>query len=388
MWQSRGLPWPRCATPNRHHQDSPAWGGIVGPLAWALWVYFEDREALERVYPVLRGYLRYLEDAVRDDILRHDGRDWLFLGDWVAVGRGMDSGREPDHAMRELVNTCYLVYLWQFHARIAGVLDLPDAVQESGQRVDALQRAIHRTFFDAERGIYLLPEQTYQVMPLATGVVPADLQKQVHQRLLAMIKDDCHGHLDTGMPGTTFLLEYLIWNEEHDILAGIIGQETESGWGHMLASGGTAFWEQWNGYWSQIHSTFTGVACWFYAGLAGIRPDERAPGFRHFFLKPAFLDRLDFVEARYETIRGCIESGWKRSGGVLRWRVTIPPNTTATLSVPCADPGMIRLDGVPLDSAPDVLEYAREQNGTRFRLGSGTYQVDWVEGGMFDAVTS
>jgi alpha-L-rhamnosidase len=326
--------------PNRHHQDSPAWGGIVGPLAWSLWVHYRDYEAPKLAFPVLRGYLGYLQEAVRDGVLRADGRDWLFLGDWVAPERGMDSQdgnggtREPDVAMRELVNTAYLIHLWQLYAKIGAVLEKTDTVQEAAVQIDILQHGLHRTFYDPKNGYYLLPEQTYQVMPLAVGAVPAEIKAQVHDRLIKMILDDKQGHLDTGMTGTTFLIDYLTRTGRHDVLATIYGQETYPGWGYMLTSGATAIWEQWNGYWSQIHSTFSGAASWFYTGLAGILPDDAHPGFDHFHLKPAFLTDLDFVECWHDCRHGRIESSWSREGGKLRWRVTIPEGSRATLHLP------------------------------------------------------
>lgn len=330
---------PHCA-PTRHHQDSPAWGGIIGPLAWMLWVHHRDRGALEAVFPVLRRYLDYLMVAVRDDILRRDGRDWLFLGDWVAPGRGMDSDdgaggtREPDTPMRELVNTAVLIDLWRYHGRIAGVLGDTAAQQEARRQVTRFRRALHTTFYNADAGHYLLPEQTYQVLPLAVGAVPPDLRDQVHQRLLHMITVERDGHLDTGMTGTTCLIDYLTRHGCHDTLAAIYSQETHPGWGHMLAEGATAIWEQWNGYWSRIHSTFAGAASWFYAGLAGILPDEANPGFDHFHLKPAFLPQLDFVDCHHQCRHGRIQSAWTRTGQTIRWRVTIPPGSTATLHLP------------------------------------------------------
>lgn len=49
-------------------------------------------------------------------------------------------------------------------------------------------------------------------------------------------------------------------------------------------------------------------AVWFYSGLAGIRPDEKMPGFENFYLVPAFPRELDFVTASYSSPRGHIES--------------------------------------------------------------------------------
>mgnify|MGYP001160508518 CR=1 FL=1 len=44
--------------------------------------------------------------------------------------------------------------------------------------------------------------------------------------------------------------------------------------------------------------------------------------------------KLTSADVRYDSIRGCIESAWKKSGGKLTLNVTIPANTTATVLVP------------------------------------------------------
>ena len=377
--------------PTKHYQDSPTWGGIVAPLAWKLWLYYRDREALEIAFPVIRGYLGYLQEAVRDGIVRRDARDWLFLGDWVAPGRGMDTFRNDwvngntTTEMRELVNTAYLIYLWQTYAAIAGVLSQDEAIREAEGHIGTLRKALHETYYVEEQGYYLLPEQTYQVMPLAVGAVPEPLRRQVHDRLIRMILDDNGGHIGTGITGTTFLIDYLIRTECHDVLATIYNQETYPGWGYMLASGATTIWEQWNGFWSQIHSCFAGPAEWFYAGLAGIRADPDAPGFKNVIIKPAIVGApssvgssgaagLTWVMAHHESSYGRIESHWKREGDAINVAVKIPPNSTATVFLPAKHAADVTVDGSSIQKAEYVTFREMKNDRVVVDLGSGSYE--------------
>ena len=114
----------------------------------------------------------------------------------------------------------------------------------------------------------------------------------------------------------------------------IFNQKTYPGWGYMLEQGATTLWEQWNGHASQIHSCFASPGSWFYQGLAGIRPDESGPGFKKILIKPAVVGDLTWVKCGYDSIHGRIVSNWKRDGGKLTMDVTIPINTTATVSCP------------------------------------------------------
>ena len=73
----------------------------------------------------------------------------------------------------------------------------------------------------------------------------------------------------------------------------------------------------------------TSVAGWFANGLAGIQPDPEAPGFRHFFIRPAPVDDLTWVTCSYRSLRGVIVSNWRREQGRFTLEVTVPANTTS-----------------------------------------------------------
>ncbi len=361
--------------PTIHHQDSPAWGGIVVPLAWSLYLFYGDRESMAHAFPVIQGHLRWLQGFVKDGVLRQPAEGKMVLGDWVPVDRGMDTKLAPSMPMRELFNSCYLVHLWELFSKICKVLGQEGAGEAAGN-IAALREGIHRAFYDAEAGLYLMPEQAYQAMPLLAGVVPEALRPEIRAKLVSLI--EARGwHMDTGLPGTTLLLEVLGECGEHEVIRRIYEQETYPGWGYMLACGATAIWEQWNGFWSQIHSCFAGPAAWFYSGLAGIHPDEAHPGFDAFILAPAFVSGLDFVEAQYDSRRGRIESAWRRQNGRIEWSVTIPGRTTATVLVPVAHAQALTLDGQPLELQSQCTQDAKGRPQLRFTLEGGAHLLVW-----------
>ncbi len=366
-----------CA-PTIHAQHAPAWGGIVVPLAWALYLYYGDWESMANAFPVIQGHLRFLQAAVRDGVLRKEAMGSAFHADWVPVDRGMDTKRTPDVPMRELFNSCYLITLWDLYIKICNVLGIGD-IGEAVSNIAALREGVHREFYRAEEGLYLMPEQVYQAMPLLAGVVPGVLRPVILAKLLSLIEEK-GWHMDAGLPGTTLLLDLLAQCGEHEVIHRIYAQATYPGWGYMLACGATAIWEQWNGFWSQIHSCFAGPAAWFYSGLAGIRPDENRPGFEAFSLAPAFVPGVDFVEASYDSIRGRIQSAWRRRNSRLEWSVTIPVNTTATLVVPVADPAAITVNGLPLDVQAQRIRRPKGECELCFELPGGSHLLVWACG--------
>ena len=95
------------------------------------------------------------------------------------------------------------------------------------------------------------------------------------------------------------------------------------------------------------HYAYGSVLAWMYGRMAGIRPDPKAPGFKHFFLTPQTDPRVQSVQASYNCPYGTIESEWKiNEQGEDSYRFVIPEGTTATVVVP---------------------------NGRNFELGPGTY---------------
>jgi alpha-L-rhamnosidase len=144
----------------------------------------------------------------------------------------------------------------------------------------------------------------------------------------------------------------------------------------MLEQGATTWWEQWNGYYSQIHSCFTSLDGWFYQGLAGIRPDPAAPGFKHSIIKPAVVGDLTWVKCRHDSPYGRIASNWKREGDKLMLEVAIPANTTATVYVPAKARAGVTESGKPIDKAAGVNFLRMENNAAVYAVGSGKYQFE------------
>jgi hypothetical protein len=71
-------------------------------------------------------------------------------------------------------------------------------------------------------------------MPLMTGVVPEALRPRLLEKLEECIRVKRKGHLDTGMLGTYFLIQYLQEIGRNDLLFEIVNQKTYPGWGFML----------------------------------------------------------------------------------------------------------------------------------------------------------
>ena len=101
----------------------------------------------------------------------------------------------------------------------------------------------------------------------------------------------------------------------------------------MVNQGATTTWESWDcgrpgkEDRSRVHNCYNGIGIWFYQALAGIRPDEQQPGYKHFFIDPQPCKGIEWVRCTkptpYGTIRVELRNGQLKIG--------IPESTTATL---------------------------------------------------------
>lgn len=350
----------------------PGWGGAGCVLPWKLYLYFGDRRLLERAYDATDRYLGFLASKCTNGVLRKYGGDWDFIGDWVAPGRGMDTSNWPPKPAAELFNNCYRIYLLDLHARAADALGRPGDATAARNLIRQLQPLVHAAFWDPDRQGYGPDEQAYRLMPLMTGVVPPELRPTVMQKLEEGIL--YKQHLDTGMLGTYFLIQHLQNTGRSDLLGPLFAQTNYPGWGYMLGQDATTFWEQWNGYYSQIHSCFTSPGGWFYQGLAGIQADEASPGFKRFSIKPAIVGDLQWVKAHYDSIHGRIVSHWQRNKDSIEMEISVPANTSATVYVPAATVEQVKESGTLATEASGIQFLRMSDRTAVFTVGAGHYR--------------
>ena len=362
----------------------PGWGGLLSAITWRHYLYYGDRRVVEENYDAIRRYVDFLETRCKEDILRAYGGQWKFIGDWVPPGRGMDTKNWPKSDAAELFNNGYRIHQMELLVKMAEALGKPDDAAHYRRRLAEIRPKVHAAFYDAEKQQYVIDEQAYYVMPLMSGITPEALRPVLLKKLEQNILKKNSGHLDTGMLGTYFMMEYLREIGRSDLVFTMFNQTTYPGWGYMLEQGATTFWEQWNGHWSRVHSCFTSPDNWLYQGLAGIQADPEGPGFKKFILKPSVVGDVTWVKAHYDSPYGRVVSNWKLEGGGLEMTVTVPPSTTATVYVPARDPAAVTESGQPVAQAEGVRLLKEEAGTMVFEVMAGTYRFrvsdgDWKE---------
>ena len=304
----------------------PYWCGFIIKAPWRTYLNYGDSRLLERYYEQMKRWLGYVKKYSVDGLLQPwpDTRiRFWFLGDWLAP-QGIDvKGESVLH-----VNNCFISECLGDMTRIAQLLGHDADAQEFAAWRDNLKVAIHNRFYHADSHSYANGTPLDNSYALLAGV-PTDnaIASQVQQQLI----DDSYGkykaHIAVGLLGVPIFTMWATEQRQSDLMATILRQEDYPGYLYMINHGGTATWESWDSERSRVHNCYNGIGTWFYQALAGIRPDETAPGYRHFFIDPQPTDGVTWVKATKPTPYGdiCVEV----NEGTLR--LTVPVGTTATV---------------------------------------------------------
>jgi alpha-L-rhamnosidase len=144
----------------------------------------------------------------------------------------------------------------------------------------------------------------------------------------------------------------------------------------MLLKGATTWWERWNGDTgdpamnSYNHYAFGSVMAWVYRYVAGIDTTPDAPGFKQIVIHPHLDTRMPSARAEYESVYGKIVSDWSGgANGPFTLKVTIPPNTNATVFLPLIPGKRVTENGNPVEGRAQGALYV-------VRVGSGIYAFE------------
>ncbi len=350
----------------------PAWSGYCVTLPWAMYQHYGDIRILEENLATIERWLAFLGTKSQNDMLTRWGGQWDFLGDWLWPSA---EGVNGDTRETLFFNNCYWIYNLLTAAQIAEVLGKDELAAKYSTRAQTIRKVVHEEFFDPNENGYANNFQAYLAAALLVGLPPKDLQPAVWKRFEDEILVHHKGHFWGGITGGYFIVKNLIESDRTDLMFEMATKEDYPSWGDMLRRGATTVWEAWEGRNSLLHSSYLHVGMWFNEGLAGIQPDPNGPGYKRFIIKPGVLrsKRLDWVKGRFESPYGTIRSEWQIRNGTLEVRVSVPPNTTATLYLPTTDPKSVKERGMVLGAVRGVRRLHDDARQSVLELQPGHY---------------
>ncbi|SDL40786.1 alpha-L-rhamnosidase [Siphonobacter aquaeclarae] len=329
--------------------NGPDWTSTIALIPWNLYLFYGDTQPLADNYDNLRRYVDHIAD------LAPDGLTSWGLGDWVPV-----KSKSPV----ELTSSVYYFVDATILARAAGILGKTADQVRYAALAEKIRQAVNAKYLNRETGMYGSGLQTELSVPLQWGLVPEELKAKVAANLAKRVEADGKA-IDVGLLGTKAILNALSENGYADLAYALASRETFPSWGWWIKNGATTLYENWpidaKSDISLNHIMFGEIGAWIYKGLGGIKPDPQHPGFRNVLLEPNFVSGLEHFEAQHEGPYGTIRSAWKRTGTAVSYDVSIPANSTATLT---------------LRGKKRILQDGREQKPDaqgKLRLMAGTY---------------
>jgi alpha-L-rhamnosidase len=304
----------------------PVWADAGVIIPWVMYISYGDTAFLADNYPHMARWVDYCAQS-SPGLLLTGG-----VGDHLA----------PRPTPINLVDTAYFANSARIVARAATVLGKSDDAARYGKLHDDIVAAFDKAFVSTN-GALLGDTQTADILALRFDLLPDDLRPVVAARLAANVEQT--GHLTTGFVGVGLICPTLAQTGRPDLAWKLVFTDTYPSWLFSVKNGATTIWERWDGWTPERgfqdssmnsfnHYSLGSVGEWFYSGAAGIELDESHPGFKHFALKPQFTARLSFVKASLDSPYGPIISYWRTSGDQMLYDVTVPPNTTADLTLP------------------------------------------------------
>ncbi|MCF7976274.1 MAG: family 78 glycoside hydrolase catalytic domain [Phycisphaerae bacterium] len=350
-------------------RDSPEWGSAAVLVPQQQYDFTGDTTLLQRYYDNMKRYVDYLTSRADNHIVSHG------LGDWYDIGPNA-----PGYAQltpKALTATAFYYADVQVLARAANLFGFD---RDAGL-YDALARdirtAFNETFYSEQTGQYATGSQCANAIALVMGFCEPAHRERVLQALVDDVEKRGNA-VTAGDVGYRYLLRALADGGRSDVIYAMNNQSEKPGYGYQLKKGATSLTEAWDGGSSQNHFMLGHIMEWFYHDLAGIQCDPAAPGFKKIVIKPSPVGDLTFARASYDSIQGRISVHWSRTDRQFTLNVTIPANTTATVTVPSSGPDQVTEGGCLAAAAPGVTFIKKDGNTIVFAVTSGTYTFESV----------
>jgi len=379
---SGSLPW---VIPNPLGGDSTrfagtaGWGDATVIVPWTVYLAYGDRRLLERQYPSMRAWVEYERRRAGADLIWRPG--WQF-GDWLAF-HSDDPSYPGATTGTDLIATAFLAHSADLLARAAAALARDSDAARYAELFRAVRAAFDREFVSAA-GRVGENTQTAYALALAFDLLPDSLVPAAAERLAA----DVHArdvHLTTGFLGTPHLLPVLSATGHTGLAYELLTQRSYPSWLYPISRGATTMWERWDGIRpdssfedpgmnSFNHYAFGAVGDWMYRIIGGIDGDPRAPGYRHSRIAPQPGAGLARARASLETFYGTLTSAWQRDGQRFVLDVTVPPNTSAEVTLSETQVQRVGEGGRALNGDPGVRDVRQIGRDVVVTVGSGNYE--------------
>jgi alpha-L-rhamnosidase len=360
---------------------STAWADAALIVPWTNYLVYGDKRILEVQYPSMKAWVDYMKERAGEDLL------WTgdtHFGDWLAFATNR-SDYPGATTEKDLIATAYYSYSSGLLGKIAAIIGNEADAKSYVTLSENIKKAFVQAFVTPS-GRMVSHTQTAYSLALAFGLLPADLVPKAAAFLAEDVKK--MGHLTTGFVGTPLLCKTLSAHGYEDLAFMLLNNKKYPSWLYPVTQGATTIWERWDGQKpdgtfqsvgmnSFNHYAYGAIGEWLYHHVAGMDIDPENPGYKHIILAPHPGGGLTSADATYSSIYGKIRSAWKLNGKAFVYEVTVPANTTATVTLPSAKADQLLVNGLAMPVTMKESVKTTEK-GVSFNIGSGNYTFGYT----------
>lgn len=311
------------------------WADAAVLVPSRLFELYSDRQLLEECYASMKAHVRFqISRCNRTGFCGKPvfGPDRKYISN---AGQAFGEWLEPrdmyqQSILKDLVAphpeeaTAYLSWVCAHMVKIAQVLGHREDIPLYEEYRAGCKAAYNHRF--AKDGDIASGRQSKLVRPLALDLLEGETKQRVFARLLATIEQR-HYHIGTGFLSTPLILPLLTSMGCSDIAYSMLESEEAPGWLHEVKAGATTIWEDWEGHASHNHYAYGSVCEWLFETVCGVR----VAGENHFDLAPLPGGTLTHAHFAYTSIYGRVACAWEKGEGTIRYTITVPAGTSATV---------------------------------------------------------
>jgi len=257
------------------------------------------------------------------------------LGDWCHAGRESGNPKAP------LVFTDSVIAI-DICEKAAFLLNVIGKQTQSAfaKRVgDELRSAVRERLIDFSTMTAIGSCQTTQAMAIYYNIFTEGEKQAAFAKLLSLVHqyDD---HFDVGMLGVRVLFHVLSQFGEDDLAYKLICREDYPSYGVWIKREATTLYEDFNDDTKRerpnsLNHHFMGdISNWFISKVAGIVVNPHRINPAEVNIKPAFLEKLSFAKAHYDTVKGKVSVHWIKSDNTATLEITAPNSVCGSIILP------------------------------------------------------
>ncbi len=364
---------------------STAWADAALIVPWTNYLVYGDKRILEVQYPSMKAWVGFMTSKAGDDFLWTG--DYHF-GDWLAFAttRSDYPGATTE---KDLIATAYYSYSSGLLAKIAAIIGQNDEAKKYAELSGNIKKAFVNAFVTPS-GRLVSHTQTAYSLALAFDLLPENLVPKAAAFLAEDVKK--MGHLTTGFVGTPLLCKTLSAHGYEDLAFVLLNRKQYPSWLYPVTQGATTIWERWDGQKpdgsfqdvgmnSFNHYAYGAIGEWLYRYVAGMDIDPETPGYKHILLAPHPGGGLTNAGVEFNSVYGKVKSAWKIDGADFVYEVTVPANTTATVTLPAAKADQLLVNAQVISGT--IKESLKlTDKGISVNVGSGNYQFRYPTQGL------